>query len=651
MCGIAGIYSPNGAGVTEATLRAMTATIVHRGPDDEGMLVDGPAGLAMRRLSIIGVSDGAQPLFNEDRTVAIVMNGEIYNYPELKRELVRNGHTFRTGSDVETAVHRYEERGADFVTDLRGMFAFALYDARTRRLLLGRDRVGKKPLYYALRGRTLLFASEIKALHATGMLAKEIDRSSLRSYLSHGFVPGEQTLFAGVRKLPPGCVLEAGPEGIRVRSYWDFPLPGEAGAAAPPRFEDAAQRVRELLEEAVRIRLMSEVPLGAFLSGGVDSSAIVALMSRGLAAPVETFAVGFADADFDELVHARQAAELYGTNHHEVLVQGCSPDLLFDLNRYHDEPAADPATVPTLCLARFARQRVTVALTGEGGDELFGGYRHYRLYRQLAAIEERVAGVRGMASVLLGLEPYLGRVGPRRLWKGLWITSLSSRDRVRGLVNVFIDPDVDRLLREPLRGAGTDRYDEAEFGRLWDRARDADHIAQAMYVDAKAQMGEQLLMKVDKTTMAASLEARCPFLDQRLIEFVGALPTTMKIGPAGTKLLLRRALRGLVPDALLDRKKHGFEVPVRKWMLGDLAGVVESLLLRRDAPIGGYVDLETVRGLWRRLATANDSQLARQLWTLLNLAVWQELHWGASSERLGARAARPADALRPRHSA
>jgi asparagine synthase (glutamine-hydrolysing) len=631
MCGIAGTFSLNGADASEETLRAMTATIVHRGPDDEGLVVNGPAGLAMRRLSIIGVSDGAQPLFNEDRTVAIVMNGEIYNYPELKRALVGNGHTFRTGSDVETAVHGYEERGADFVTDLRGMFAFALYDSRTRRLVLGRDRVGKKPLYYAVCGRTLLFASEIKALHATGMLPKEIDTGSLRSYLSHGFVPGERTMFAGVRKLPAGALLEASPDGIRIRSYWDFPLPAGDGLARQPTFEEAADRVRELLEEAVRIRLMSEVPLGAFLSGGVDSSAVVSIMSRGLGGPVETFAVGFADAEFDELVYARQAAELYKTNHHEVLVEGCSPDLLYELNRYHDEPAADPATVPTLCLARFARQRVTVALTGEGGDELFGGYRHYRLYRRLAAIEERVAGVRGVARALLGLEPLLGQVGPRRLWKGLWISSLPSRERVRGLVNVFIDPDVDRLLTAP-RDADGDGYDAAEFARLWEHARDADHIAQAMYVDAKAQMGEQLLMKVDKTTMAASLEARCPFLDQRLIEFVGALPTTMKIGPEGTKLLLRRALRGLVPDALLDRKKHGFEVPVRKWMLGDLSGTAEALLLRRDAPIGEWVDLETVRGLWRRLRAVNDTQLARQGWTLLNLAVWHDLHWGASAD-------------------
>jgi asparagine synthase (glutamine-hydrolysing) len=633
MCGIVGIFSPNGAHVSEDMLRAMTATIVHRGPDDEGVLVDGPVGLAMRRLSVVGVQDGAQPLFNEDRSVAIVMNGEIYNYRDLKRDLVRNGHTVRTGSDVEVAVHHYEERGLDFVTDLRGMFAFALYDARSRRLLLGRDRVGKKPLYYAVCGDTLLFGSEIKALHATGMLPKEIDPSSLRSYLSHGFIVGERTMFAGVRKLPPGCVLEAGGDGIRVRPYWDFPLPAAAESTPPPSFEHAAQQVRALLEEAVQIRLMSEVPLGAFLSGGVDSSAIVGIMSRALAAPVETFAVGFADAEFDELAYARQAAALYGTNHHEVIVEGCSPALLLDLNWHHDEPAADPATVPTLCLARFARQRVTVALTGEGGDELFAGYRHYRLYRQLSLLEGRMPGVRSMAGLLLGLEPYLGHVGPRRLWKGLWITSLLAPQRVRGLVSVFPDPDVARLLVESHRSLGPDGYDETQFEMLWRHASSADPIAQAMYVDVKAQMAEQLLMKVDKTTMAASLEARCPFLDQRLIEYVGALPTAMKIGPGGTKLLLRRALRGLVPDDLLDRKKHGFEVPVRKWMLGDLSEIAEALLLRSGAPIGRYIDVGAVRALWRRLVLTNDGQLARQLWTLLNLAVWYEVQWGTSYHR------------------
>src|SRR5688572_17341034 len=630
MCGIVGIYAPRDGHVSADALHAMTATIVHRGPDSEGMYVHGPAGLAMRRLSIIGVQDGGQPLFNEERTVAIVMNGEIYNYPELRRGLEARGHAFRTGSDVECAVHRYEERGPEFVNDLRGMFAFALYDERADRLLLGRDRVGKKPLYYALVGDTLVWASEVKALYASGLLRKEIDESALRSYLRHGFVPGERTMFAGVRKLPPGSILEATPAGVRIRAYWDPPLPLESASAPAESLDDATARVRSLLEDAVQVRLMSEVPLGAFLSGGVDSSAVVGIMSRALGRPVETFAVGFKDVEFDELEYARQAATLYGTNHHEVLVEGCSPELLRELNWHHDEPAADPATVPTLCLSRFARQHVTVALSGEGGDEVFCGYRHYRLYRQLALLEGRLPGTRPVAKALYGLEPWLGSLGPRRLWKGLWITSLPSRDRVRGLVNVFPDPPVERVLAPALRAA-PDGYDDATFAALWERSRRADHIAQGMYVDVKAQMAEQLLMKVDKTTMAASLEARCPFLDQRLMEYVGALPTAMKIGPGGTKLLLRRALRGLVPDALLDRKKHGFEVPVRKWMLGDLAGMAQEHLLRPDAPVGRWLDLDVVRAQWRMLPDSKDGQLARQMWTLLNLAVWMDVHWGGTT--------------------
>jgi asparagine synthase (glutamine-hydrolysing) len=614
----------------------MTATIVHRGPDSEGVYTTGPAGLAMRRLSIIGVQDGSQPLFNEDRSVVIVMNGEIYNYPQLKRDLIGRGHTFRTGSDVETAVHRYEEVGADFVADLRGMFAFALYDTRAQRLVLGRDRVGKKPLYWARRGDTLVWASETKALFASGLVPREVDPSALRSYLRHGFVPGDRTMWKGVRKLPPGHVLEATAAGVQIRSYWELPLPAGEATESTPSIDEATTRVRALLEEAVRVRLMSEVPLGAFLSGGVDSSAVVAIMSRELARPVETFAVGFADAEFDELVYARQAADLYRTNHHEVLVPGCSPELLFELNWHHDEPAADPATVPTLCLARFARQRVTVALSGEGGDEVFCGYRHYRLYRQLGLIESRLPGTRAAAGLLYGLEPVLGRLGPRRLWKGLWITSLAARERVRGLVNVFPDPQVERLLAGTACAVADDGYDGEAFGAVWEQARGADAIAQAMYVDAKTQMAEQLLMKVDKTTMAASLEARCPFLDQDLMEYVGRLPTSMKIGAGGTKVLLRRALRGLVPDELLDRKKHGFEVPVRKWMLHDLAGVAEQHLLRPGAPVEAWVNGAEVRRLWRGLAGSKDGQLARQMWTLLNLAVWLDVQWGAGAGRAAA---------------
>ncbi len=607
----------------------MTEVIVHRGPDEDGFFSDRVAGLAMRRLSIIGLGNGKQPIFNEDGSVAIVMNGEIYNYRELKRQLEEAGHVFKTSSDVEVAVHLYEDHGPDFVNALRGMFAYALYDQRRRRLWLGRDRAGKKPLYYAVHEGRLLFASEIKALHASGLLPKAIDEHALESYFAHGFVVGDRTLFAKVRKLPSGCMLEVAGTDVAVRRYWDPPLPEvtEPGHASGERFEKAADCVRQLLEEAVRIRLMSEVPLGAFLSGGVDSSAVVSIMSRELQAPVETFAVGFDNPEFDELQYAREAAQLYRTNHHEVIVSGCSPELLRQINWFHDEPAADPATVPTYCLSKFSRQHVTVALTGEGGDELFAGYRHYRLHRQLAVIEQRLPGVRSVVGLLAHLEPFARAFGPRRLWKGLWIANLPIGERPRGLVSVFSDPEIERLMVADFRLDNGNGYRATEFRTLQERARDADCVAQAMYVDAKSQLADQLLMKVDKMTMAASLEARCPFLDQQLFEYVGALPTAMKISETGSKLLLRRALRGLVPDALLDRPKHGFEVPIRRWMLSDLSPLVSESLLAANAPVHRYLNSSFVSQLWRRLQERDDHQLARQMWTLLNFAVWHDQHW------------------------
>ncbi|MFI5365822.1 MAG: asparagine synthase (glutamine-hydrolyzing) [Candidatus Binatia bacterium] len=623
MCGIAGIFALDARPIPEGALAPMNAAMIHRGPDEEGFFSDGVAGLAMRRLSIIGLGNGRQPIFNEDGSIAIVMNGEIYNYRDLKAQLERQGHTFKTGSDVEVAVHLYEERGPDFVNELRGMFAYALYDSRRRSLFLGRDRAGKKPLYYAVHNGRLVFASEIKALHASGLLAKELDPHALESYLAQGFVVGERTLFAHVRKLAAGCMLKATRAGIEVERYWDLPMP----QATVVRFEDAAVRVRELLEEAVRIRLMSEVPLGAFLSGGVDSSAVVSIMSRQLGTPVETFAVGFDHPEFDELVYARTAAALYGTHHHELVIRGCSPELLREINWYHDEPAADPATVPTFCLARFSRQHVTVALTGEGGDELFAGYRHYRLHRRLAQLERRVPGVPAFASLLAQLEPHAAGLGPRRLWKGVWIANLPPAERPRGLVSVFTDAEIERLVAREFRHRNGNGYHAAEFRRLQERARDVDCVAQSMYVDAKSQLADQLLMKVDKATMAASLEARCPFLDQRLIEYVAALPTEMKISGAGAKLLLRQALRGLVPDALLDRPKHGFEVPIRRWLLADLAPLVTQLLVTPGAPVHRYLDPQFVQTCWKRLQERDDHQLARQLWTLLNFAVWHDQHW------------------------
>ncbi|MBI3784915.1 MAG: asparagine synthase (glutamine-hydrolyzing) [Deltaproteobacteria bacterium] len=623
MCGITGMFSSGGAVLPLAALQPMNQALLHRGPDEEGSFHDDVVGLAMRRLSIIGLGNGRQPIFNEDGSVGVIMNGEIYNYQELRAGLEERGHHFRTRSDIEVAVHLYEEQGTGFVSALRGMFAFALYDQRQRRLLLGRDRLGKKPLYYAEQGGILYFASEIKALHASGRLPQDLDTGAFESYLAHGFVVGPRTLFSGIRKLPPASILEASRDGIKVRPYWDLPAPQNTDMG----FDQAAEKLRVLLEEAVHIRLMSEVPLGAFLSGGVDSSAVVGIMSRASVKPVETFAVGFDNPDFDELVHARTAAQLYGTNHHELVLRQCSPDLLREINFYHDEPAADPAAVPTYCLSRFARAYVTVVLTGEGGDELFAGYRHYRLHRQLAQWEDRYPGIGVAARVLAGLEPLGRSFGPRRLWKAVWIANLPRHERPRGLVSVFTDGEVKRLLSTAAAADGG-RYAIDEFRALQARVRNLDCVSQAMYVDAKTQLADQLLMKVDKTTMAASLEARCPFLDQKLIEYVASLPIDMKISDSGAKLLLRQALRGLVPDELLDRPKHGFEVPVRRWMLSELEPLANEVLLAPGAGAHQYLRADAVKELWQRLRSHDDAQVARQAWTLLNFAVWYEQLWG-----------------------
>lgn len=616
MCGITGLFARDGRPVSPERLRAMNATLVHRGPDQDGLLCDGGAGLAMRRLSIVGVADGRQPLFDERGDVAVVMNGEIYNHLELRAGLQARGHVFRTGSDVEVAAHLYEERGEAFVDALRGMFAYALYDRRRRRLLLGRDRLGKKPLYWAERRGVVVFGSEIKALLASGLCDDAVDDEALEGYLASGFVAGERTLHAGIAKLPAGCQLAVSAAGVSRRRYWELPAPAAAAPAADPAA--AAATVRRLLDEAVRVRLMAEVPLGAFLSGGVDSSAVVALMRRHLGGPVETFAVGFADAAFDELAHARAAAAHYATRHHEVVVRGCSPDLLADITWHHDEPAADPAIVPTFCLARFARHRVTVALSGEGGDELFAGYAHHRFAARLAALERRFPGVRGAARALHGLEPLAGGLLPRKLWKGVEVARLAPLDRPRGLVGLFTDADVRRLLGRPVAAVG------AAFRAAQAPLNGIDPVGRSLWVDAKTQLAEQLLMKVDKATMAASLEARCPFLDQRLVEYAAALPTAWKLSPRGGKLVLRAALRGLVPDALLDRPKHGFEVPIRAWLLGELRPLVGDLLLAAGAGVHARLDPALIRARWAQLGARDDQHLAKQVWALLAFALWHE---------------------------
>ena len=624
MCGICGILTLGNVQIPREALIRMNATMVHRGPDDEGYYHQGSSvGLAMRRLSIIDCHAGHQPIHNEDCTIWLIFNGEIYNYQELKNNLHSSGHKFYTSSDTEVLVHLYEEYGYRFVDYLRGMFAFALYDHKKNLLLLGRDRLGKKPLYYAADQNYLIFASEIKTIHASLLVSKKLNHYALDSYLSHGFVAGPYTMFKGVQKLPAGCLLVVQDNKMELKRYWDLPRYTVPLVPTP----EIVPRLWNLLEEAVRIRLMSEVPLGAFLSGGIDSSAVVGIMSRQLTAPVKTFSVSFGDSKIDELCYAREISRYFGTDHHEFIITGCPPELLHEINWYYDEPAADPAIVPTFLLSQFTKRAVTVALTGEGGDELFGGYHHYRTYHKLLAVERRLCMLRNLARGLEPLSWLSGRLGNRRFWKGIWIAGLSPEERPRGWLSIFTDSEKKRLCHREFRDVLSNEFTEAVFSMYQERVRDLDYLTQSMYIDSKLQLADQFLMKVDKMSMASSLEARCPLLDHKLVEFVATLPIEEKISGLGSKLILRKALSDFLPKNILTRPKQGFEVPLRKWLKQDLTDCIHDLLLQSNSTLFDFIDQSFVRSLWVDFSNHQDQQVARQLWLLLNLAVWWKMHW------------------------
>ena len=642
MCGICGILCLDGSDAPDV-VGAMNDAMAHRGPDDDGIYRDGPLAFGMRRLSIIGVDNGHQPIFNEDESAAIILNGEIYNYLELREALEGRGHQFSTASDIEVALHLYEEVGEGFVDRLRGMFGLALWDRTQRRLLVGRDRPGKKPIYYSVVDGKLLFASEIKALHASGLVPKELDPTALRSYLAFGFVVGDRTLFRHVKRLPAGFLLEAVDGEVRLERYWDLPGSVDHPVEAPPTtdLDTAASRLQELLEEGVRKRLMSEVPLGAFLSGGVDSSAVVAVMRRHFDQPLQTFTVGFADTRLDELQYARQVAERFGTHHHELELQGANLALLKQINWFYDEPAGDPATLPTFCLSKFARQHITVALTGEGGDEIFGGYPHHRHCRSLGKLD-RIPLLQPAARLFSSAESVL----PARPGKALWLLGMRPEERYRGWTAAFTDREMARILRPDAARLSPVELLVEPLATLHHRVPDLDPLARLLYVDSRNVLADQLLLKVDKMGMAASLEARCPLLDQDFVEYAATLPTDLKLGPDGGKRVFRKALRGLIPDDILDRKKQGFEVPLDTWFRRDLGPLVEKALLSSDADLAQFLDTEAIAKMWKDYLDQPTTRRGLQMWRLTNLAVWHELHWPSGVFRsLGAEEEDPEAAM------
>ncbi len=612
MCGIAGIFNfdPHRP-VDVRLLRAMNAAITHRGPDEDGFYVDGPVGLANRRLSIIGLADGRQPIANEDETVWTVFNGEIYNYPDLRRELTDRGHRFRTSTDTEVLVHLYEEEGEAFVQRLNGMFAIALWDVRRRRLLIYRDRLGEKPLYYVQSGGRLLFASEIKAILRDPSVERSVDLEALYDYLSFQYNPRRETIFRGIVRLKPGTMLAVTADGVAERTYWEIPAVVDA-----PRSEDEyLEALGDLLRDSVRRRLLSEVPLGAFLSGGIDSSVVVGLMTEALARPVQTFSVGFKVAGgYDESEHAARVARHFGADHHTLVVESMDVERLLPRTVYSlDEPVADFAAIPTFLVSEFARQHVKVVLTGEGADELFAGYDHYRLPAMLGRYQRLPGGVRRMLSAL-------GAAAPPRVAKALAAGALNPLAGFRLVKSVFRPDDLDHLLSGDVRARLNGVAIQPDFARVFARARDLDPLNRYLLADLATWLPEDLLMKVDKMSMSVSLEARVPFLDHRVVELAAGMPSTLKWRHGG-KYILKRLATGLVPQDIIDRPKHGFRLPLDRWFRAELRPMAEDLLLGRHARERGFFDPPAVAELWTRyLAGRGDCFM--QIWTLVNFEIW-----------------------------
>ncbi len=622
MCGIAGIlHFDSSSHVDAARLRRMRDVLTHRGPDDEGLLIDGPVGLAHRRLSIIDVAAGHQPMCNEDGTVWVVYNGEIYNHAALRPALEASGHRYRTRSDTETILHLYEEKGERLVEDLHGMFAFAIWDRPRRRLLLARDRLGIKPLYFAITETELLFGSEIKAVLASGAIRPAFDADTLPEFLATGFLSGDATFFRSVRKLLPAHVaVWSEAEGLQQRRYWQLPAP-RSGEVAPTDLDPSDMRGR--LESAVRSHLMSDVPLGVFLSGGIDSSALAALVAREANAPIQTFSVGFDDREADELPYARLAAEHIGSQHRDVRV---SPGEFFEslptLLWHEDEPIAFPSSIPLYFVARLARDHVKVVLTGEGADELFLGYNRYRVTRWNARLGTpywSLAPARVRSTVrdtLDALPPSIGRLARRSF------LALEPGIRHLYLENfaVFNVPLQSRLLRDDGLLARHDPYTTTL--PYYDDAP-GDLVDRLTRGDLQTYLHE-LLMKQDQMSMAASIESRVPFLDDALVEHVASMPAGVKLPAWKTKILLRAAVRDLVPPAILTRRKLGFPVPLARWFGGAFRPVVDEFVLGPRAQARGVFDPEALRHLADEHASGRASH-ADRLWLLINLEIWNRI--------------------------
>ncbi len=627
MCGIAGIVAEKG-GMNEALVRPMIDAQAHRGPDAWGAWADGVCALGHRRLSIIDLSEaGRQPMANDDGSIRITFNGEIYNFQSLRAELESLGYRFRTRTDTETIIHAYEQWGIDCLQKLRGMFAFGLWDQRRRRLLLARDRVGKKPLFYTQTGSGFLFASELQGLLANGEVAREVYPPAIDAYLSYGYVPAPHTAFKNVFKLPPAHYLtvdlsSSSPDvpdvpNVKVERYWSLEyLPKLEISEA-----EACHILREKMTEAVRLRMISDVPLGAFLSGGIDSSIVVGLMAQQSAQPVKTFSIGFKEAAYNELDHARRIAGKWNTEHHEFIVEPNALEILPTLVRHYGEPYADSSAVPTFCVSQMTRQHVTVALNGDGGDESFAGYERY-LGNQIAERIRAVPGIEMAARTLRKLIP--DSMDPKsRMQQAQRFLSVATQPMAERYPRwlTFFAPEAKSQMYNQDFAAHLNAARDGWLGSLFAKLPELDAIDAAMAVDVMSYLPYDLLVKVDITSMANSLETRSPFLDHEVMEFAARLPGKLKVRGRQLKYLLKTAFADLLPPENVHRRKMGFGVPVGQWFRGPLRELLCDSLLLEARSRSYFQPLQIARLVDEHLNERADHSF--RLWNLLMLELWQ----------------------------
>lgn len=621
MCGICGIFEfERREDLPSEGVHQMNQTMIHRGPDDGGVFVGPGIGLGHRRLSIIDLAGGHQPMSNEDGTIWVLLNGEIYNYPELRTELLQRGHKFVTKSDTESIVHLYEEYAEGCFARLRGMFSIALWDARNRKLVLARDRVGKKPLFYSANKKSILFGSELKALLVADSLPRDIDDQALSDYFSFGYIPAPKTIYRAVRKVMPGHYLVASSSGVWEKSYWDLSF----GHVEQRSEAEWGELLRHELCEATRIRLMSDVPLGAFLSGGIDSSSVVAMMSHLMKRAVTTCSIGFQEEKYNEAEYARQIAELFSTDHHEQTVQPDALDIVDKLAWHYDEPFADSSAIPTYYVSKIARENVTVALGGDGGDESFAGYRRYKLDHYENVLRSYFpAGVRRTVFGSLG-RWYPALAWAPRIFRGKATFQSLSRSPLEGYFNsvsYFRPGDKARLFTGDFRRR-LGGYDSIEvFRHYYDRADTDDLLSKIQYVDIKTYLTDDILTKVDRASMAVSLEVRAPMLDHKFLEVAASIPSGLKLRNGTGKYILKKALEPVLPDNILYRSKQGFAIPLDLWFRRELKDMARQVILDTE---DGILDNGFLKGIWNQHQKGSHDRSAL-LWATLMFRKWQQM--------------------------